>query len=224
MGLILVPSIVTPLIVVGLLFFFFSKQKGKLVGHVKAFEQELQRRKSYLSRVEELLGQLVDLSSVSEVVRELRTVKESLKTERGRNTITMAELETVETRLRELEEIERELEASKVDTNEEMAILEKKQKDLRSKNDSLKQEISIANSQFAQIIQELKMSAEMQEQLQSMQTELMQTQDRIDLLLAQIEEGNRAYFILKQRYDALDIEYAQLYERFSAAEEAAKRG
>lgn len=224
MGLILVPSIVTPLIVVGLLFFFFSKQKGKLVGHVKAFEQELQRRKSYLSRVEELLGQLVDLSSVSEVVRELRTVKESLKTERGRNTITMAELETVETRLRELEEIERELEASKVDTNEEMAILEKKQKDLRSKNDSLKQEISIANSQFAQIIQELKMSAEMQEQLQSMQTELMQTQDRIDLLLTQIEEGNRAYFILKQRYDALDIEYAQLYERFSAAEEAAKRG
>jgi hypothetical protein len=33
----------------------------------------------------------------------------------------------------------------------------------------------------------------------------------------QIEAGNEQYFILKQVYDALDIEYAQLYEKFADA-------
>ncbi len=57
-----------------------------------------------------------------------------------------------------------------------------------------------------------------------MKAELLQTLERIDMLLVQIEQGNEQYFIMKRRYDALDIEYAQLFEKFSEAESAAGRG
>jgi hypothetical protein len=33
--------------------------------------------------------------------------------------------------------------------------------------------------------------------------------------MGEIQKGNDQYFILKKRYDALDIEYAQLYEKFA---------
>jgi chromosome segregation ATPase len=71
------------------------------------------------------------------------------------------------------------------------------------------------------IISEIQLSAAQQEALNQIKTELVMTQQRIDILMLQIEQGNEQYFILKHRFDALDIEYAQLYEKFSDAEAAA---
>ena len=65
---------------------------------------------------------------------------------------------------------------------------------------------------------EIELSTVAQEQMAAMQTELLQTERKVDVLIVQIEEGNEQYFILKKRYDALDIEYAQLYEKFAAVE------
>ena len=137
---------------------------------------------------------------------------------RGRITITQAELETVEGRLRELEEIERELEASGIETKEEINILEKKQADLASKNQTLQGKISESTQKLEAILGEMEFTAQQQEQIDAMKSQLLQTQEKIDTLLVQCEEGNQQYFILKQRYDALDIEYAQLYEKFAEAE------
>jgi hypothetical protein len=54
-------------------------------------------------------------------------------------------------------------------------------------------------------------------QLEAIKTDLLRTEQKTDELLMQIEAGNEQYFILKQVYDALDIEYAQLYEKFADA-------
>ena len=70
------------------------------------------------------------------------------------------------------------------------------------------------------MIKEVQLTAEMKQQIEDMRNELLTTETRIEELFKEIESGNKQYFVLKHRYDALDIEYAQLYERFSEAEAA----
>lgn len=199
-----------------------SKSVGSINAVARAYDTEYQSRQSLLERVKAAYAQMVDIVSYRQKARELISVKENLRTERGRLAITQAELETVESRLRELEEIERELEASSIDTKEEVKILKKKEADLRQKNENLKAQLSSSMEKMNAIMGEIELNSQMQEQVQAMKTQILSTQDKIDTLLLQIQDGNEQYFILKKRYDALDIEYAQLYEKFSAAEEASK--
>lgn len=202
---------------VGLMYATFAKRKDAARGVVDAVARQAAEREAILEKVKALSAEMVDLAELKGKVRELRLAKESLKTERGRITITQAERETVEGRLRELEEIERELEASGLETKEELTILQKKQKELASKNDGLKTQISTSVQQMDELLSKIEMTAQQTEQVQAMKAQIIQTEQKIDTLLLQIEQGNDQYFILKKRYDALDIEYAQLFEKFSEA-------
>lgn len=216
--LILVAGLVESIAANGFLFWKYSKGASSardVIGKVDAVFTE---RTAVLDELRSIISEAVDPDLIKKNGQQLIEVLEALKAERGRNTITQAELETVESRLRELEEIERELEASGIETKEEIKILGKKEKDLRSKNDSLKEDIAASMSKMAEVLAQIEMSAELQEKVDSMKTDLVLTQERIDTLLLQVEQGNEQYFILKKRYDALDIEYAQLFEKFSEAE------
>ncbi len=219
-ALVLIISVVEAAVIAGVLLFLFSKSSGGSSQAIGQLTNVVTERKSLLSELEEISSQLVSVELVKEKGRDLIELLESLKAERGRNTITQAELETVESRLRELEEIERELEASGIETKEELKILNKKQKDLGSKNESLKEQIAASLSQMDQFVSQLQLSSELQGQIDNMKTQLVMTQQKVDTLLMNIEQGNDQYFILKKRYDALDIEYAQLFEKFSEAEAA----
>lgn len=192
-----------------------GRKRNALRGALESVNQHIAERKELLARAEQVAGELVEFDELKEKVQAFRLAKEALKTERGRITITQAERETVEGRLRELEEIERELEASGIETKEELSILQKKEKELRSKNESLKGQISTSVAQIDEILAKVELTAQMQEQVQAMKSQMVQTEQQIDILLLQIEQGNEQYFILKKRYDALDIEYAQLFEKFS---------
>jgi chromosome segregation ATPase len=213
--ILLVIALVEAGLFVGLVYFLISKRKGALVGVVDEAREHVQEREALLQRVEGFCAEMVESSELKAKVQALRLAKEALKTERGRITITQAERETVEGRLRELEEIERELEASGIETKEELNILQKKEKELKSKNDALKTQISSSVAKIDEILAKVELSAVMQEQVQAMKSQMVQTEQKIDILLLQIEQGNEQYFILKRRYDALDIEYAQLFEKFS---------
>ena len=199
-------------------FFVISQRSSAARSSLKEVEGEVDKRAALKQEVEDIFADLVQLSNLKAVVEEIHSVQESLKAERGRIMITQAELETVEARLRELEEIEREFEASGLETKQELEILKKKQQELGSKNVTLKQKISDSTQQFNQLLTEIELNAQQQEQVQQMQNELIRTQEKIDALLLEIEQGNDQYFNLKRRYDALDIEYAQLYEKFSESE------
>ena len=205
----------------GLFYWQLLRQRRGTGGASAKFRDELQQRRELKEQIEALYGQMTELDALRQQGRALLTFRESLKTERGRITITQAELETVEARLRELEEIERELQASGTDTQEEIKILEKKRNDLAGRNDNLKKQISASLAQMEAALGEIELSAQMQEQIAAIKTEVVQTQQRIDALLIEIEQGNEQYFLLKKRYDALDIEYAQLYEKFASVEGAA---
>lgn len=198
---------------------FVLKTKGNVGAEaVRALTSALAEREALQARFDGLFSQAVPIPVLRGKATEYASVEESLRAERGRVTITQAELETVENRLRELEEIERELEASGIETKEEMAILEKKRNELKQRNDTLKAELAAATERMNALMGEVEMTAQMQEQVVAMKTQLAETESRIDQLLVEIENSNEQYFILKKRYDALDIEYAQLYEKFSEAE------
>ena len=204
----------------GAIFFVFKKRSGS--GGAKSVELDnaLAERRSLKDEIEKILSEMVGVEELHGRTHELIGLKETARMERGRVTITQAELETLETRLRELEEIERELEASGVETREELKILNKKEKELATKNEQLKAQLSDSAQQLEAMLKELEVSSQVQEEIDSIKLALLQTQQRIDTLLEQIAQGNEHYFTLKQRYDALDIEYAQLFERFSEAEAA----
>lgn len=223
MGLIFL-IIIAVLEVGGLIaYMFYSIQSGrsKVSKGLKDLNRFKDERNELDQKLRSLYGALVDLAEARNKVKEAKSFEDALKAERGRVTITQAELETVETRLRELEEIERELEASSIETNEELKVLKARQEELAKKNGSLKSQLDVTTQQMDIIISEIQLSAAQQEALNQIKTELVLTQQRIDVLMLQIEQGNEQYFILKHRFDALDIEYAQLYEKFSEAEAAA---
>jgi chromosome segregation ATPase len=188
--------------------------------YLEKLSGELEQRTVLLQRLETALGGLVEAKLLRDKADEFTNLQDSLKTERGRLTITNAEVETVETRLRELEEIERELEASGIETKEELTILRRKHEDLKTKNANLHSQIEQSAQQLDQVLSQIELTAQMKEQVDMMKAQLVQSEEKIDNLLVQIEQGNDQYFILKKRYDALDIEYAQLYEKFSAVDNA----
>lgn len=219
-GIVAAIGIIEALGIGAALFLISKKKKDALGSSLGLLENAKKERSELLAEVESLVRNMVPPDVVGSKGATLLGLRESLKVERGRITITQAELETVESRLRELEEIERELEASGVETKEELKILSKKERDLAQKNDALKTQISDSLKQYDELVTELQLSAEIQAEVDKMRTELLNSQERIDLLLTQIEDGNEQYFRLKKRYDALDIEYAQLYEKFAEAEAA----
>lgn len=217
--IILVVAIVSAGAGVGLLLFQSKTAASSSSGAaLSAIRAELERKKGLVEKFNSAFGQLVPASKVKESAYSYKQAQEKLKAERGRITITQAELETVETRLRELEEIERELQASGLETKEELNILQRKQVDLATKNSAIKSKIEESHVQWAQLIQEIESNSKAAETVQAAQNELVSTEGQIATLMLQIEQGNEQYFVLKRRYDALDIEYAQLYEKFSEAE------
>lgn len=222
--LILFAAVVTTGASAGALMLLVARQRGGIARNIGNLKNELEQKQATKRRIEELYEQMIDASSLHQLAADLLGLEESLKAERGRITITQAEIETVETRLRELEEIERELEASALETKEELNILQKKEATLRKSNEELKEKIASATQRIEQLLSEIEMSAQVKDQITSMQTELLKTQEKIDVLMLQVEQGNEQYFVLKKRYDALDIEYAQLYEKFAISEEASGGG
>ena len=202
----------------GAMIFIMRSRLASVRGGLEQLEDERTVREQIEKDIRALYEKMVPIPKVRELVKELMVLQESLKAERGRITITQAELETVETRLRELEEIERELEASGMETKEELNILEKKHRELRQANEQLKARVLKVSEQLQATLAELESSAQIQEQVTTMTSQLTMAEEKIDTLILQIEIGNEQYFTLKRRYDALDIEYAQLYEKFSESE------
>ena len=216
MILIILVGILEAIIIVGVLYFLARGKQSAGSTIVKALEKEIEDRRAVIQEIEGLNGQMVDGSEIARQVSTGNALREAIKVERGRVTITQAELETVEERLRDLEEIERELEASGVEAKEELRILNKKEQELSKKNDQLKEQLSASMDQLDRLMSELEGNIQAQTEIEKMRGELLRAQEQITTLLTEIEQMSEQYFVLKQRYDALDIEYAQLYEKFAA--------
>jgi chromosome segregation ATPase len=217
MNTIIIFAVVELLIMCGALIYLQTRSGAKASATLLIYDEEIERRQKLFDEIAAQYGARYPWAVVRESANDLIEAKEVVKQERGRITITQAELETIENRLRELDEVEREIQASGIETKEELRILNKKEADLRTKNETLKGKIQDAISHLNSISSQIESNAQLMAQLEAIKTDLLRTEQKTDELLMQIEAGNEQYFILKQVYDALDIEYAQLYEKFADA-------
>jgi chromosome segregation ATPase len=203
---------------IGIGFYLFKTSKKLNAGSQAVFEMlsdEVGQKRGIRDSLVQFEGEMVEPTELKTAAKSYLIARESLKAERGRVTITQAELETIEVRLRELDEISRELGASMTETKEELKILQRKEGELSTKNEQLKAQIADSVSKMDAIMSDIEISAQMQEHITRMKGEIVKAEEQIETLFGQITAGNEQYFILKMRYDALDIEYAQLYEKFS---------
>lgn len=178
-----------------------------------SIKEELEIKKELWSRIEAVCSEMADPVEFEGINADVLKAREALKAERGRVIITQAELESVEVRLRELDEVTRELEASALETKEELKIFQKRETELRSKNDELRIQIADSTTKMEALMSEIEMSVQMQEQVKVMKADLLKSEEQVETLMNEIQKGNEQYFVFKRRYDALDVEYAQLYQQ-----------
>lgn len=218
MSSIIVVGLIEAVIFATVMFFFQNKKLSAASGVLHAYEAEEKKYEELQVQFQDLYRSMIGWAELKDRFQLVVEARDALKLERGRVTITQAELETVENRLRELDEVDREIQASSLETKEELRILNKKEKDLKNKNELMKNQIMSSLERMEAMMSQMELSAQAIAQVETMKTDLLRTQQKVDDILIQIELGNEQYFLLKQTYDALDIEYAQLYEKFSEAE------
>jgi chromosome segregation ATPase len=178
-------------------------------------EDEIRQKKELLLAVEQSRSELAPEEQFLLAVKKYQVAKEFLKEEQGRYVIAQAELDSLENRLRELDEAARELEASSTETKEELKIIEKKQNDLKSKNEDLRTQIDDSTKKIEELVVEIELSTQMRERVLRMKSELLKAEERIGTTMVEIDRLNDQYFTMKKKYDALDVEFAQLFQQFS---------
>jgi chromosome segregation ATPase len=205
---------------IGYLTFFRMKGGNQSGESEKEIEEAFRSLQDLLARLEAAKPRVVAINQVLPLVKELETLDDELKNKNVKVSIALSELEAVEFRQQELEEIRREVAVSAAEIKDELRALQEREAELRSRREELESMLQASVEKMSTIASELSMSAEMQMQIERMQGELVSTQDQCDKLLVQIQQGNEQCIAMKQRYNALDIEYALLYERFARLESA----
>jgi len=214
MIVILISAFLETSILGGLLWWVVKREVDAQDVRFRPLSDALAERKKVVDRIELFKGHLVPCDDMRRVVSSTIEHGDIIQAERGRAAIAKVELESVELRFRELDEIERELDASELESKEELKILKSREEELRLRNEELKNRINESLGILEELRSKVAMTEEQSRILKNMEDELLYAQEQIDELLAQIAKGNDHYYQLKRRYDALDIEYAQLYEKF----------
>ena len=193
----------------------------------RVFEQNLETVKLEQETKEKLFIEIGNLTlglvtpeKIEKLENNKTEIEENIRAEQGRLTITEAELEAVDTRLRELEELKRELEVSNMDAVKELEMLRSQERDIAAQNDAVRNQINAALDQVDILLDQLSNSAEAVEKLTDAKNELVNAEKKCSYYEEQIAIINNQYMALKKAYDALDIEYAQLYEKQQLAADA----
>ena len=216
MSLIIIFGLIESLIVAVVVFLILLKKRLIVQNYNAKLKENLSSIDLSIQKTESLLAQLVPFEELKAKVKELLQTKKALKLEKGRVSIAQAEQETIDRRLRELEEIERELDASNIEVKKELDILDGKQREIKSKNESLNLKIQENLQEIEKMMSEVKMEDNIKDEIQEIKNRLVETQMETQKLTEAHNIEKNQYVILKRRFDALDIEYAQLYEKFTS--------
>lgn len=150
---------------------------------------------------------------ISEARNDLGDCESILSAEKGKQAIAEAEIEALDVRLRELEELKRELEVSNMDAIKEVEMLKAQERDMANKNLGIQDQLKNSLDQIEILINIMSSNAKAVEILNKSKTELIEVEKKIAFYELEITKINKQYVVLKKAYDALDIEYAQLYEK-----------
>jgi chromosome segregation ATPase len=199
-------------------FVVFTKARGMNEANREIsehLEDEIRQKRELVVAIDEAREELVSEDEFHLLARKYQVALDILKEEQDKYVIAQAELESLDKRLRELDEVSRELEASSTESKEELKILKKKQGELKHKNDELKVQIQDSVKKIEELVAEIELTVQMKEQVARMKSDLVSTEERIDSTMTEIDSINEQYFRMKKKYDALDVEFAQLFQQLS---------
>ena len=216
MGLIIILGLLESFIIALVIFFILLKKRLLVQNYNSKLKENLSSIEMSIQKTESLLEQLAPFDDLKSKVKELLNTKGALKLEKGRVSLALAEQESIDRRLRELEEIERELDASNIEVKKELDILDGKQREIRSKNESLNLKIQENLQEIEKMTKEDQMGEDIKDSILDVKARLVATQEETQKLTKAHEIEKNQYAILKRRFDALDIEYAQLYEKYTS--------
>ncbi len=216
MSLIIIFGLLESIIVSAVVFCILLKKRLMVQGFNAKLKENLSSIDLVKQKADSLMSQLVPFEELKGKVKELLKANETLKLEKGRVSLTQAEQDTVDRRLRELEEIERELDASNIEVKKELDILDGKQREIKIKNESLNLKIQENLQEIERMVSEVKMEDNVKDEILEIKNRLVETQIETQKLTEAHNLEKNQYVILKRRFDALDIEYAQLYEKFTS--------
>lgn len=207
----------------GFLFFLMGKKRlavdRQLRHNLEIAQAEFDEKKKVLSELAQLSVGMNRGEELENLDAKFEEAEEAIRAEKGRLTITEAELEAIDTRLRELEELKRELEVSNMDVIKEVEMLKSQEREIANKNDHLRSQLEHSMEQLEMLFDMLSSNTKVTERLTLAKNELIECEKKCSYYEEQIALVNSKYMVLKKAYDALDIEYAQLYEKQQTAED-----
>lgn len=176
-------------------------------------QDELEKKQEHLKELLEISLGLVRKEDISVLDAKLSDLQANIDGEKGRFAITQTELDAIELRLRELGELKRELEVSNMDALREIEMLKSQERDLQTQNEVLLENLTQASDQIDILFNMFPNDENIQNYFTQAKQEIQEIQSKLGFYQHEIGTINQQYVILKKAYDALDIEYAQLYEK-----------
>lgn len=176
-------------------------------------KEELETKTKLTNKLASLVLGLTTTEKVKEAEDGLSDFESILGAEKGKQAIAEAEIEALDIRLRELEELRRELEVSNMDAIKEVEMLKAQERDMSNKNLGIQDQLKSSLDQIDILMDMLSNNVKAQEELNKSKTQLIEVEKNITFYEQEITKINKQYVALKRAYDALDIEYAQLYEK-----------
>jgi chromosome segregation ATPase len=200
--------------------FVYSKIRKNRYLVLESQENNLKIAKEELEKKEKILRDLLETSlglirkeDILSLDAMLDDLQASITAEKGRFTITETEVDSIEIRLRELGELRRELEVSNMDALREVEMLRTQERDIANQNEALSEQLAAASDQVDILIDMFPADDQFRAQITTCKDEIGQIQDKLTFYQKEVANINQQYVVLKKAYDALDIEYAQLYEK-----------
>ncbi len=184
--------------------------------HKENLERVSKEKKEKQSLLQSIAMKVIGLTTpeaVTKATEDLSEFDAIIAAEKGKQAIAEAEIETLDIRLRELEELRRELEVSNMDAVKEVEMLKAQERDMSNKNLGIQDQLKNSFDQIEILVSMLSGNANAVEQLNKAKSELEAAEKSISFYEGEITKINTQYVALKRAYDALDIEYAQLYEK-----------
>ncbi|MBP9837106.1 MAG: hypothetical protein KBC84_00180 [Proteobacteria bacterium] len=198
-------------------YFLFIKKsdviKISLDDHLGEIARLKEEKKSYLVDLANIALGNASKKEIDQLQLQISELEQEVASKKGQIALTEAELESLNTRIKELEEAKMEAEWNHGTAQQEITQLEEDQKSIQTEIESLKKQLQEAIDKLDTLFELLVGVSGSEEALNKAKAELQNAENQLSEYTIEFAKLSKKYIVLKQDYDALDVEYAELYEQ-----------
>ncbi len=176
---------------------------------IESLDKLVLERRNILKEIAVFVLGLVDPLYYQELNKQVTELKEQLAAKKLKIQTVENEINKTETNLKDVAEVNQELEMSQIDSQKEIDLLKAQETDISNQNAWYKQELQNVVKNVSESLAKIEGSKSL---IDNLSTQTAKADQKARYFQSEIELLNKKYLEIKNQYDALDIEYAQLYE------------